>query len=165
MWGQFSWPEFVQILPNYLVVGMTALLIYMTVFQIKAARGDANRRAAFDYFIRETNNDEFRELREKVFRVVNSNKNSGDMLKQLPNDNPDMVAVRKYLNRQEAFAAGVLNGGLCEEYSKNLIGSRFVQDWKFFEPYVCEARSISGNDNTYGYFCELARKWSKEGVS
>lgn len=163
--GEFNWPVFIEVLPNYLVALATVGLIFVVHRQLKSAREDAAKRAAFDFNFSVFRGERHVMLLGKYNKIRKNWPRPELLLKYKPKDEEKDKAIEntiavlyEYLSFQEMFAIGVLNGGICEKYAKE--GSAYIiqEDWKFLKKFVESVRS-GESDTLYVHFEQLSRKW------
>ena len=87
---------------------------------------------------------------ENLFKTLNA---QGDQRKV------DLLA--EYLDFQEMFSIGVLNGGIAKKFAYEGYNLIVAQDWEYLRNFIFEMRVNNKEPDLYSNFEKLAKKWNK----
>lgn len=141
----------------FVITGATAIL---TLWRNER---QAKKRATIDLVLMETQDSNFREIKEKFGQYRKDKVNFTKLACEELTDNPEQnEVILSILNHYEFIASGVFERALDEKIYKRMKKSIFVRDWKALEPYVMELRRKEGRKRIYIETQKLAEKWDKE---
>lgn len=164
-WGVLSWIEFINLLPVYLGAGVSVLLLGLAYKQIKSARDDAARRAAFDFCFNIFRSERHIKCKNALM-VIKRNFPDATKLYDSPLENKrEIETLFEYLDFQEMFSVGVLNQGISEKYAKEVFELIICGQWKYLEDFVNETRIRDKQPSTYAHFEQLALRWSASNIN
>ena len=135
-WGTFSWPEFVNLLPVYIATIISAVLLFLTNKQIRSARDDAARRAAFDFSFNVFRSERHIKCRREFLKIQQSHKDPALLFSNPTKNSHEIDTLTEYLDFQEMFSVGVLNNGISEKFVKEAFELVIKQDWSYLKNFI-----------------------------
>nr|WP_034672202.1 MULTISPECIES: DUF4760 domain-containing protein [Acinetobacter]EXB86872.1 hypothetical protein J538_1202 [Acinetobacter sp. 272263]MCK4089646.1 DUF4760 domain-containing protein [Acinetobacter radioresistens]TNX94289.1 DUF4760 domain-containing protein [Acinetobacter radioresistens] len=140
-----------------------ALSAVIAIFTLWRNERQAKKRATIDLVLMETQDCNFREVKEKFGKYKKDNLNFTKLACEELIDNAEQnEVIMSILNHYEFIASGVFEGALDEKIYKRMKRGVFIRDWKSLEPYVMELRRKEGRKQIYIETQKLAEKWDKE---
>lgn len=135
----------------------------IAIFTLWKNEKQAKRRATIDLVLMETQDSNFREIKEKFGTYKKNKMNFTKLACDELIDNPDEnEVIMSILNHYEFIASGIFEKALDEKIYKRMKKGVFVRDWKSLEPYVMELRRKENRPQIYIETQRLAEKWEKE---
>lgn len=135
----------------------------IAILTLRRNEAQAKKRATVDLVLSETQDMNFREIKEKFGKYkkdgINFTKLACEELADNPEENDVIMTI---LNHYEFIASGIFEKALDEEIYKRMKRGILVRDWKTLEPYVMELRRKENRKAIYAETQKLAEKWEKE---
>ena len=161
----FNIEKFIELFPVYVGAFGAIALLWATYLQVKSAKKDASKRAAFEYFNQEAQSEEAAAL-EAYLNGLKINHADSEELFGLAASNPEAnIKVSLYVRQLNMLAMGILNKGICEDFAKEYACDHLISEWQYFENYIIRLRQYTSNPNIGGALEKVAVKWSEKEVT
>ena len=160
MWGEFSWPKFVELAPLYLSTTATFVIVFLTWFQIKKSALESKNRETYKFVEKMTQSKEYYDKRMVFSKLKRSGKDLSIYGRPENFHKKESEAIIAVINWWELVGINLKHDGFNEAYIADFFHPTLLDDWKYLKP-VIEQLCKHMKDNRIGENVRwLYEEWS-----